>query len=157
MISPLSSYPFPSYSPFHRIGLPCFQSVTTWAPNMYSLICSGSVNAAHTLLSGAAMSVSAVATKSFTSPPSARYVRRQDAPAPAHDPRGDGQHGGLHGVRQGERDERNDGNYRQLEGSLDDPRIDSCSLHGASTSPCPLTAQGPAIHRAHDVRARSLS
>src|SRR5262249_42695855 len=73
MISPLSSYLFPSYSPFHRIGLPCFQSVTTRAPNMYSLICSGSVNAAHTLLGGAAMSVSAVATKLFTSPPSASY------------------------------------------------------------------------------------
>src|SRR5216683_1869372 len=39
-----------------------------------------------------------------------RVPRRHDPPATGHDARGDGKHGGLHGVRKGERD---DGNYRQ--------------------------------------------
>ena len=39
-------------------------------------------------------------------------ARKQDPRATAHDARGDGERGGLHGFRQGERD---DGNYRQLD------------------------------------------
>ena len=42
----------------------------------------------------------------------ARVARKQDPCATAHDARGDGKHGGLHGFRQGERDDWND---RQLE------------------------------------------
>jgi NAD(P)-dependent dehydrogenase (short-subunit alcohol dehydrogenase family) len=39
----------------------------------------------------------------------ARDAREDDPPATAHDARGDVQHGGLHGLRQGERDDWNDG------------------------------------------------
>ena len=38
------------------------------------------------------------------------YLAEHDPPATGHDARGDGQRGGLHGIRQGQRD---DGNHRQ--------------------------------------------
>ena len=38
----------------------------------------------------------------------AGVARKQDPPATAHDARGDGERGGLHGFRQGERDDGND-------------------------------------------------
>ena len=64
MISPLSSYGLPLYSPDQVMALPGCQSVSTVEPNMYSLIWAGSVSAAQTASPEAAMSISAVATMS---------------------------------------------------------------------------------------------
>jgi hypothetical protein len=58
----LSVYFLPSYSPCQLIGLPGCQSVSTSAPNMNSLMCSGSVSTLQTFFGEALISVSAVAT-----------------------------------------------------------------------------------------------
>src|SRR6266446_173605 len=62
-MTPLSSYVFPCHSPFQTIGLPSFQSETTFVPNIYCLIVSGFTSASQTLAIGALMPISAFAIK----------------------------------------------------------------------------------------------
>src|SRR4029079_4290929 len=84
MISLLSSYVLPWYSPFQTIGLPGLQSVETLEPNMYSLIWSGSVRASQTFSSGASISAFAVATWSAMSSSVSRELSAVSYPVLPH-------------------------------------------------------------------------